>query len=89
MLTSQTRTEIVTRSETLGLTPGMLRLKSDEVTGRIVPNIDCLDEAEGQALGDALELILWNRRANQRARLADLRGASVGGSRIAELEAMP
>lgn len=89
MLSCQTRTEIVTRSKSLGISEMQLRLKAEEVLGKMVPNIDCLAEDEGQRVGDEIELILRNRRANLRASAAHLGGASVGGSRLAELEAQP
>lgn len=67
MLSCQTRTEIVTRSKSLGISEMQLRLKAEEVLGKMVPNIDCLAEDEGQAVGDELELLLERLRANRDA----------------------
>ena len=87
MLCSQTRIEIQTRIKLLGMTDGMARLQWCLVTGRNAPSIDCLTEEEGQKLSESLWVIIKSRRANAYARVADLRGAEIGGSRAAELEA--
>ncbi len=67
MLSCQTRTEIVTRSLSLGLNPMQTRLFAEQTLEKMVPAVDALPEDEGQRVAEGLGLKLKARNANRAA----------------------